>query len=196
MIILAQPYIGWNRYLAAGIAILLIPQILGFFDEKLPASRYLGAITPSGVLKTVWLGIVGVVVGTQILHHHLGAKESVLISFVILPIPSFIYSILGAFAGESIINIRHPKFRYAYRFLGIIILVLLILQILGFNPLTELHHAWQHPTDTWHSLTYKWWPYVQAGWKNLSHWTVVGWDHSSNWCVSAWRKFLHWISTP
>jgi hypothetical protein len=196
MIILTQPYIGWNRYLAAGIAIFLIPQLLGFIDERLPASRYLAVITPSGVLKTVWLGIVGVLVGTQILHRHLSPKESVLISFVILPIPSFIYSIFGALSGHSILNVRHPKFRYGYRLLSIGVLIILIMQLLGLNPLTEIHQAWQHPVQTWHSLTYKWWPYVQDGWKNISHWAIVGWQHTSNWCASAWRKSLHWISTP
>ena len=170
MIILAQPYIGWNRYLAGGIAIFLIPQLFNFFGDKLPTSKYLALLTPSGVLKIVWLGIVGLFVGIQITHAHMSAKERVLLSFVILPLVPFIYSIFAVFSGESALDLRHPKFRYLYRFLGIIILILLGLQILGHNPLTEIHHAWQNPSHTWHSLTYKWLPTLTSGWKSMIHW--------------------------
>jgi hypothetical protein len=170
MVILAVPYIGWNRYLAGGIAIFLIPQLFNFFGDKLPTSKYLALLTPSGVLKIVWLGLLGLFVGIQITHAHMSAKERVLLSFVILPLVPFIYSIFTVFSGESVLDLKHPKFRYLYRFLGIIILILLLLQILGHNPLTEIHHAWQDPAHTWHSLTYKWLPTLKSDWKSLIHW--------------------------
>jgi len=196
MILLAQPYIGWNRYLAAGISIFLLPQLLGMVGDKFPKSRYLGQITPSGAFKIVWLGIIGVLVGNQIVNHHLGAKESVLISFVIIPLPSFIYSILDLFSDSPVFDIRHPRYRHLYRLLSIVVLIFLILQILGYNPLTEIGKAWQYPKETWDSLTYKWWPYVNTSWVNVKHWYAVSWQHICHWSKVAWNGLANWtIST-
>jgi hypothetical protein len=195
LVILAQPYIGWNRYLAAGIAIFLIPQLLGFIDHKLPYWKTLGQISPRGVFKLVLLGLVGVIIGSRITNSQLSAKETVLVSFVIMPIPGFIYSVLDSLSGKPIWDIKEPKFRYAYRFLGILVLIVLILQILGRNPIVELHQAWLHPGETFHSLTYKWWPYVQTGWHNFSHWMQVAWEHISTWAQSAWNHTYDWINS-
>ena len=194
MVLLAQPYIGWNRYLAGGIAIFLAPQLLSLFGDKLPSSKYIGQIVPHGALKIVWMGLIGVLVGTQIMHHNLGAKESILISFVILPLPSFIYSVLGAFSDSPVLDVKHPRFRYAYRVLSVIVLILLLLQILGHNPIREIHNAWLNPAHTWHSLTYKWWPYVLTPWHNLTHWISVGWHNITHWISVGWHNITHWIS--
>ncbi len=192
LIILAQPYIGWNTYLAIGISIFLFPQLLGLVGNKLPKFRLFGQLTPSGALKIVWLGIVGILVGTQILNRNLGSKESVLLSFVILPIPSFIYSVLDLFSKSPYFDIKHPKFRYIYRILSLLVLLVLVLQILGLNPVTEVLNAWHHPRETWNSLTYKWWPYVQVTWKDFCHWLVVAWKDISDWTRMLWRDISLW----
>ena len=181
LILLAQPYIGWNRYLAGGIAIFLVPQLLGFIDHKLPNWRFLGQISPRGVFKVVLLGIIGLIIGSRITHAHLSAKEVVLLSFVIMPIPGFVYAVFDSFSGDPIIDIKAPKLRYLYRFLGILVLIVLVLQVFGFNPIVEAHKAWLHPGHTFHALTYKWWPYVQDGWHNVSHWVQSTWHIIFNW---------------
>jgi hypothetical protein len=195
LLVLAVPYIGWNRYLAAGVAIFIIPQLLGFIDHKLPNWKSLAQIVPRGVFKLVLLGIIGLIVGSRITHAELSAKETVLISFVIMPIPGFIYSVFDSFSGTPLLDIKHPKFRYIYRLLGIFVLIILILQVLGLNPIVEVHKAWMSPGDTFHSLSYKWWPYVQTGWHNFSHWMQVAWDHVSAWAQSAWHHTYNWVTS-
>ena len=193
LVVLAEPYIGWNRYLAAGVAIFLIPQLLGFIDHKLPNWKALAQITPRGVFKLVLLGIIGLIVGSRITNAQLSAKETVLISFVIMPIPGFIYSVFDSFSGSPFLDIKHPKFRYLYRLFGIVVLIILILQVLGLNPIVEANKSWQNPGATFHSLTYTWWPNVQTGCHNFSHWMQVAWEHVSTWAQSAWHHTYKWV---
>ena len=172
MIILALPYIGWNRYLAGGVAIFLLPQLLGLIDAYLPNWSWLGQISPRGVFKVVILGTIGIIVGSQIVNMHpdFSAKELILYSFVIMPIPAFVFGIFDALSGDPIISIKDHKFRYLYRFFGVLVLIVLVLFVLGLNPITEIHGAWKHPAETWDSLTYKWWPQVQNTWNEFTNW--------------------------
>ena len=172
MIILALPYIGWNRYLAAGVAIFLLPQLLGLIDAYLPNWSWLGQISPRGVFKVVILGTIGIIVGSQIVNMHpdFSAKELILYSFVIMPIPAFVYGIFDALSGDPIISIKDHKFRYLYRFFGVLVLIILVLFVLGLNPITEIQGAWKHPAETLDSLTYKWWPQVQNTWNDFTNW--------------------------
>jgi hypothetical protein len=101
-----------------------------------------------------------------------------------MPIPGFIYAIFDSFSGDPIIDIKAPKLRYLYRFLGILVLIVLLLQIFGFNPIVEAHKAWLHPGHAFHSLTYKWWPYVQTGWHN-----------TSDWAQNTWNSIYHWVKS-
>jgi hypothetical protein len=172
MILLALPYIGWNRYLAAGVSIFLLPQLLGLIDAYLPNWSWLAQISPRGVFKAVILGTIGIIVGSQIVNMHpdFSAKELLLYSFVVMPIPAFVYGIFDSLSGEPIISIKDHKYRYVYRISGILVLIVLILFVLGLNPITEIHGAWKHPGETWDSLTYKWWPQVQNTWDDFTNW--------------------------
>jgi hypothetical protein len=84
-----------------------------------------------------------------------------------LPIPAAVLSLLDFFAAKSPFNKKSSGWRHVYRLLGVIVLILLIMQVLGLNPIDEIHKAWQHPHDTWHSLTYKWWPKIVNKWHSL-----------------------------
>ena len=172
MILLALPYIGWNIYLATGVAIFLLPQLLGLIDSHLPSWSWLAQISPRGVFKAVLLGIIGIIVGSQIVNVHpdFSAKELLLYSFVIMPIPAFVYGIFDALSGDPIIDIKDHKYRYIYRISGILVLIVLVLIVLGLNPITEIHNAWKHPSETFDSLTYKWWPQVQSTWDDFTNW--------------------------
>jgi hypothetical protein len=102
--------------------------------------------------------------------------------------------VFDSFSGSPILDIKNHKFRYLYRFLGIIVLIILILQVLGLNPIVEANKSWQNPGATFHSLTYTWWPYVQTGWHNFSHWMLVAWDHVSEWTQNAWHQIYSWTT--
>jgi hypothetical protein len=184
LVVLSLPYIGWNRYLAAGVAIFFVPQLLGFIDHKLPNWKFLAQISPRGVFKLVLLGIIGLIIGSRISDAGLSAQETVLLSFVIMPLPGFIFSVFDSFSGSPYLDLKAPKFRYLYRFFGILVLVVLLLQILGYNPIVELNKAWLNPGDTFHSLSYIWWPYVQNGWYNFADWMQIAWHHTQDWVTS------------
>jgi len=172
MILLTLPYIGWNIYLATGVAIFLMPQLLGLIDAHLPNWSWLAQISPRGVFKVVLLGIIGIIVGAQIVNMNpdFSAKELVLYSFVVLPIPAFVFAILDALSGERKIDIKDYKYRYFYRILGVLVLIILVMIVLGLNPITEIRNAWEHPSETLDSLTYKWWPQVQNTWDDFTNW--------------------------
>ncbi|MEN9736146.1 MAG: hypothetical protein RL129_856 [Actinomycetota bacterium] len=166
LILLLQPYIGWNKYMHFGIVIFLIPQFLSLTSWRPIQSKKVGLL-PKGAFRLVLLGVIGLLIQKYGFTKSLTPKEQLALSFVFLPIPGLIFALLDFISGKSPFNKKKSKWRHGYRFFGILILVILVMLILGLNPIDESIKAWQHPHDTWHSLTYKWWPQVVNKWHNL-----------------------------
>ena len=155
-ILFLYPYVGWNKYLYIGIGLFAFPQLLSLISWEPPKSKILGLL-PKGALRIVLVGIGALLIQRYAFPKHFTPRQSIINSIMFLPIPAAVLSLLDFFAAKSPFNKKSSGWRHLYRLLGIIVLILLIMQVLGLNPIDEIHKAWQHPHETWHSLTYKWW---------------------------------------
>lgn len=172
------PIIGWNKYLAIGSAILFGPQLFNYFSAKLPKTRRLVFINPRGALRMVLVAMGGIVISYLLTNKKYSDKEIILNSFIFMPIPGAILSLLDQFTYVYKIKFEKNKFRkyfyrYSYRLISILVLIALCILLSGHNPVSEIQKFWAQPTETIHSLTYKWWPEVKANYQSIAHWIAV-----------------------
>jgi len=152
-IILAQPFIGWNEYLYTGLGLFVLPQLIGLFADDLPKARFLGQLLPGGAFKIVAFGILGTYLNSQLMNIGYPNRQLVLVAFVALSIPAALYSILDNFADPPYFSIKKShKFRYVYRVGAIAIFGLLLIQVLGNDPIAEIQKLMADPVTSYNSL--------------------------------------------
>ena len=196
--LLAEPFIGFNRYLLAGCGIFIIPQLLGLISDKLPKSAILDQINPRGAFKIVLLSLISVLAVNYLKTLDLSPADFILTSFVILPLPALFFILLDSFSGERKIDItKNPKFRYFYRIFGVVTLGLLVLIVLGKDPFAEVKAFFERTPDYWRSFVDQmqiWsnWlaDHAVLSWNWLSDFSVVAWDWISSAAVNTWQ----WLS--
>jgi hypothetical protein len=207
--LLAEPFIGFNKYLLAGCGIFIIPQLLGLISDKLPKSAILDQINPRGAFKIVLLSLISVFAVNYLKTLDLSPADFILTSFVFLPLPALFFILLDAFSGERKIDItKHPKFRYFYRIFGVVTLGLLVLIVLGKDPFAEIKAFFERTPDYWRSFvdqiqiwsnwlvdhavsSWNWLvDHAVLSWNWLSDFSVVAWDWIGSAAVNTW----HWLS--
>ena len=137
--LLAEPFIGFNKYLLAGCGVFILPQLLGLVSHKFPKANILDQIIPRGAFRIVFFSFVSILAVSYLKTLDLTPGDFILTSFVFLPLPALAFAFIDVFAGKRPFDItKNQKFRYLYRFFGLIILGILVLIILGKEPYVEV----------------------------------------------------------
>jgi type VI secretion system secreted protein VgrG len=125
--LVAQPFIGWRPQLWIGVAIFTTPLIIALGSTHLPKSRLIQRWLPMGVTEILVMSGVGFLLSAALKNHSYTSAQYVLIAFVILSIPGFIFDIIRLFAGgyESTWRESEPGF-FTYRVMGIFALAALV----------------------------------------------------------------------
>jgi hypothetical protein len=133
--LLAEPFIGFNKYLLLGCGVFILPQLLGLVSHKFPKVDILDQIIPRGAFRIVLLSFISIFAVSYLKTLNLTPSDFILTSFVFLPLPALAFMLIDMFAGQRPFDItKNPRFRYAYRTLGLIILGILILIVQGNDP--------------------------------------------------------------
>ena len=193
--LLAEPFIGFNKYLLAGCGVFILPQLLGLVSHKFPKADILDQIIPRGAFKIVFFSFVSIFAVSYLKTLDLSPSDFILTSFVFLPLPVLTFALIDMFAGSRPFDItKNPRFRYAYRIFGLLILGVLILIVLGFDPYIEVKNYVINFPDHWAAFTNQ----CSIVWTWISEHSQTAWtwlsDHavsSSNWITdqinSGWR---------
>jgi hypothetical protein len=137
--LLAEPFIGFNKYLLAGCGVFILPQLLGLVSHKFPKANILDQIIPRGAFRIVFFSFVSILAVSYLKTLDLTPGDFILTSFVFLPLPALVFAFIDMFSGKRPFDItKNQKFRYLYRFFGVIILGILVLIILGKEPYVEI----------------------------------------------------------
>lgn len=164
------PYIGWNRYLIAGLFLILIPQLFGLVAHKFKKFDFFRYILPEGVMKIVVLSAIGILLQKYAIPQ-IKSKENILLtSYVVMMVPGFIFSFADLFSTKRKFTLKKIWVR-ALHFAGaILILGALILLVAKVNIPNEVKTFTNNPTDTWNSLINSFLPWVKNEWSSFSDW--------------------------
>lgn len=99
-IFVAIPYMGGTWQLYVGAVMFILPSLLTIFVAEFPASQLLAKVLPTGFPKFVVMMVIGTLYGA-FMAGALDGPNGVQMAFVILSIPSFIFSIVSIFKAKS-----------------------------------------------------------------------------------------------
>jgi len=200
--LLAEPFIGFNKYLLAGCGVFILPQLLGLVSHKFTKANILDQIIPRGAFRIVCFSFVSIFAVSYLKTLDLTPGDFILTSFVFLPLPALAFAFIDMFAGKRPFDItKNRKFRYIYRFLGLVILGILIIIILGKDPYVEIkNYIINFPEQLGafvNQVSITWsWVYVHIV---LSmNWLTAHVISSSKWIIdnlnSTWSSFINQIA--
>jgi hypothetical protein len=188
--LLAEPFIGFNKYLLVGCGIFIIPQLLGLISDKLPKFSSLDQINPRGAFKIVFLSMISVLAVNYLKTLDLSPADFILTSFVFLPLPALFFILLDTFSGERKIDVTtNSKFRYFYRISGLLILGLLVLIVLGKEPVAEIKGFIERTPDYWSSFVVQ----MQTWGTWLADHAVLSWNWLADHAVLSWNWFTEFL---
>jgi len=196
--LLAEPFIGFNKYLFVGCGVFILPQLLGLLSHKFPKVDILDQIIPRGAFRIVLLSFISIFVVSYLKTLDLTPSDFILTSFVFLPLPALAFVLIDMFAGQRPFDItKNPRFRYAYRTLGLIILWILIVIVQGNDPyLTVKNYILDFP-DHWAAFVDQCaaaWSWItnhaQTSWSWISQQAQLSWTWTSDQVQTSWS----WIS--
>ena len=183
--LLAEPFIGFNNYLLAGCGVFILPQILGLFSHKFPKANILDQIIPRGAFRIVFFSFVSIFAVSYLKTLDLTPGDFILTSFVFLPLPALAFAFIDMFSGKRPFDItKNPKFRYLYRFFGLIILGILIIIILGKDPYVEVKNYFVNFPEHWAVFTEQsaiTWSWINEHTVSSMNWLTEHVISSSNW---------------
>jgi hypothetical protein len=207
--LLAEPFIGFNKYLLLGCGVFILPQLLGLLSHKFPKVDVLDQIIPRGAFRIVLLSFISIFAVNYLKTLELSPSDFILTSFVFLPLPALAFLLLDMFSGQRPFDItKNPRFRYAYRTLGLIILGILIIIVQGNDPylagknyIIDFPDHWaafvdqcaaiwswitNHAQTSWSWIT----NHAQTSWSWISEQAQLSWSWSSDQAQISWS----WIS--
>jgi hypothetical protein len=196
--LLAEPFIGFNKYLFVGCGVFILPQLLGLVSHKFPKLDILDQIIPRGAFRIVLLSFISIFAVSYLKTLDLTPSDFILTSFVFLPLPALAFVLLDMFSGQRPFDItKNPRFRYAYRTLGLIILGILIVIVQGNDPyLTVKNYILDFP-DHWAAFVDQCaaaWSWItnhaQTSWSWISEQAQLSWTWTSDQAQISWT----WIS--
>ena len=123
----AASYVGVCWQLYVGAVLFIIPQLLEFFEHRLPNSPKLYSVLPHGIVQIVLLLFIAGYVGVMAGHFFPDGLELVRWSFFMLSLPGFAFAMLDRFGREG----PERVLRWRHQMLGTLILVLGVLGVLG-----------------------------------------------------------------
>jgi hypothetical protein len=152
--LLAEPFIGFNKYLLAGCGVFILPQLLGLVSHKFPKANILDQIIPRGAFRIVFFSFVSILAVSYLKTLDLTPGDFILTSFVFLPLPALAFAFIDMFAGKRPFDItKNQKLRYLYRFFGLIILGILLLIVIGKDPYLEVKNYFINFPEHWAVFT-------------------------------------------
>ena len=152
--LLAEPFIGFNKYLLAGCGVFILPQLLGLVSHKFPKANILDQIIPRGAFRIVFFSFVSILAVSYLKTLDLTPGDFILTSFVFLPLPALAFAFIDMFAGKRPFDItKNQKLRYLYRFFGLIILGILVLIVIGKDPYFEVKNYFINFPEHWAVFT-------------------------------------------
>jgi hypothetical protein len=196
--LLAEPFIGFNKYLLLGYGVFILPQLLGLVSHKFPKVDVLDQIIPRGAFRIVLLSFISIFAVNYLKTLELSPSDFILTSFVFLPLPALAFLLLDMFSGQRPFDItKNPRFRYAYCTLGLIILGILIIIVQGNDPylagknyIIDFPDHWAAFVDQcaaiWSWIT----NHAQTSWSWISEQAQLSWSWSSDQAQISWS----WIS--
>ena len=196
--LLAEPFIGFNKYLLLGCGVFILPQLLGLLSHKFPKVDILDQIIPRGAFRIVLLSFISIFAVNYLKTLELSPSDFILTSFVFLPLPALAFLLLDMFSGQRPFDItKNPRFRYVYRTLGLIILGILIVIVQGNDPyLTVKNYIINFP-DHWAAFVDQCaaiWSWItnhaQTSWSWISEQAQLSWTWTSDQAQISWT----WIS--
>ena len=133
----ASAFVGFNWYLVLGDLLFITPTLLGIWQKHYPNSPLLYQIMPAGIPNLAFGNLLTTVI-LAILTALLGETPTMAqISFVLLPLPSTILSVVKLFGRAPLPgDVRwylRPKMAWFYRIAGAIMFVY-VLRLVGFIP--------------------------------------------------------------
>jgi hypothetical protein len=196
--LLAEPFIGFNKYLLAGCGVFILPQLLSLVSHKFPKANILDQIVPRGAFRIVFFSFVSIFAVSYLKTLDLSPSDFILTSFVFLPLPVLAFALIDMFSGQRPFDItKNPKFRYLYRALGLIVLGILTIIVLGKDPylsvknyIIDFPDHWAAFVDQCSSL----WSWItvhaQLTWSWISEHSQLTWSWISEHSQLTWS----WIS--
>ena len=171
-LLVVVPYIGWNKYLIAGLSLSLIPQLLGLFSHKFKKFTFTKFILPEGVLRIVTLAAIGILMQKYVIPQ-IKTNESVLLtSYVVLMVPSFLFSFTDLFAKKHKYKFTKIWSRFLQVIGSLLVLAILSLLVAKVNIPKAIEDFVNSPSNTWNDWTNSFAPWVQSQWSNFSDWII------------------------
>ncbi len=185
--LLAEPFIGFNKYLLVGCGVFILPQLLGLISHKFPKVDILDQIIPRGAFRIVLLSFISIFAVSYLKTLDLTPSDFILTSFVFLPLPALAFVLIDMFAGQRPFDItKNPRFRYAYRSLGLIILGILILIVQGNDPYLAVKNYIIDFPDHWAAFVDQ----CAAVWS----WVITHAQLTGSWISEQAQATWSWIS--
>jgi len=134
-LLLATPYVGVNPQLILAGIIFIIPLVASFtFADSLPKFPAIDRVLPKGTLKLVVLTILGVVVASYMQERFADPTAFLRWCFVIVAIPGLLISILEWFTDTPEADWKVTRVgRWAYKVMGILVFLMAIQVVRGFD---------------------------------------------------------------
>ena len=197
--LLAEPFIGFNKYLLAGCGVFILPQLLSLVSHKFPKVNLLDQIIPRGAFKIVFFSFVSIFAVSYLKSLNLTPSDFILTSFVFLPIPALTFAFIDMFAGDRPFDItKNTRFRYAYRSLGVIILGILIIIILGNDPYLSIKNYILNFPDHWAAFVNQCsaiWSWISNYVQLAASWITIHLQQSWTWVSEHVQSTWEWITT-
>jgi len=197
--LLAEPFIGFNKYLLAGCGVFILPQLLSLVSHKFPKVNLLDQIIPRGAFKIVFFSFVSIFAVSYLKSLNLTPSDFILTSFVFLPIPALTFAFIDMFAGDRPFDItKNTRFRYAYRSLGVIILGILIIIILGNDPYLSIKNYILNFPDHWAAFVNQCsaiWSWISNYVQLTASWITIHLQQSWTWVSEHVQSTWEWITT-
>ena len=140
----AELFVGNCFGLWLATALFIAPKFLDMAGERLSTPILKSTFLPKGAFKLLVTAVIGGIFGAILQKEIPDGRTYLQTAIVILTVPSLIIGALYAFAGESekrILNGNSLASRYAYRLLGLVVFIFLILLVKG-TDLSGLIWGW------------------------------------------------------
>jgi hypothetical protein len=123
----ASAFIGWTWQLAVGTTLFILPAYVGLFQDRLPNIPRLYQVLPAGIPGLAFALLVASYSMTAMLAVFGATPNLAKMAFVLLPIPSLLFSFLGMLGREPEEGDRRwyqrEKWLWLYRIGGVAMLV-------------------------------------------------------------------------
>ena len=103
------PFVGPTGGFVIGVSIYTLGQIIPRINPKLPRSRIIGQILPSGIATIVALSLIGGFVSFWLASKITEPGRLIEVTFWVMALPGFLFALLNKFKGEPYVRFKSEK---------------------------------------------------------------------------------------